>query len=181
MGRAVLKGGVGGRGLGPQTLCTKNGPTRFPDNTFRFFPRWSLWSGGGGGGWHKASVSGGGGTLAEKRNKKKGSPLHHFTGPSSVFCRQHHSQRPLKGFTIVHSPQPLAQPQTALAVQTPPENPHLFADPCRPLHGAPHPPLCTPSSARTPPRSATHPRAHGFNVDIAWLTLKRLKCLSYFD
>ena len=30
-------------GLGPKSLCTKNGPTR------SFFPRWSLWSGGGGG------------------------------------------------------------------------------------------------------------------------------------
>ena len=43
----------GGGGLGPKSLCTKNGLTRqdFPNGKFRFFPRWSLWSGGGGGGY----------------------------------------------------------------------------------------------------------------------------------
>ena len=46
--RNVLEEGGGGGG---KSVCTKNGPTRFPNGTFRFFPRWSLWSphrGGGG-------------------------------------------------------------------------------------------------------------------------------------
>ena len=38
-----------GGGLGPKSLYTKNGPTDFSNGKFRFFPRWSLWSGKGGG------------------------------------------------------------------------------------------------------------------------------------
>ena len=39
--------GGGGGVLGPKSLCTKDGPTRFPGGKFRFFPQWSLCSGDG--------------------------------------------------------------------------------------------------------------------------------------
>ena len=32
-------------GLGPKSMCTKNGLTRFSQRKFRFFQQWSLWSG----------------------------------------------------------------------------------------------------------------------------------------
>ena len=34
----------GGGGLGPKSLCTKNGLTRFSQRQISFFPRWPLWS-----------------------------------------------------------------------------------------------------------------------------------------
>ena len=54
---ALLNGGWsghllsgGGEGVwDPKNLCTKTARPDFPDGEFRFFPRWSLWSGGGGG------------------------------------------------------------------------------------------------------------------------------------
>ena len=49
-GQGTVRRGGGRRGLGPKSLCTKSGPRHdFPNGKFRFFPRWSLWSGGGGG------------------------------------------------------------------------------------------------------------------------------------
>ena len=47
-GREVLEGVEGGGGLGPKSLCNKNGPTRFFNGKVRSFPLWSLWPGGGG-------------------------------------------------------------------------------------------------------------------------------------
>ena len=43
------EGGRGGGGLGPKSVGTKMARLDFPNDTFCFFPRWSLWSGGGGG------------------------------------------------------------------------------------------------------------------------------------
>ena len=56
--REVLEGGEGGEGgvWDPKVCVPKMARPDFPSRKFRFFPRWSLWSGGGGTG-----VQGGGG------------------------------------------------------------------------------------------------------------------------
>ena len=46
VGREVFEAGEGG-GLGPENLCTKMARPDFPNGKFRFFSRWSFWSGGG--------------------------------------------------------------------------------------------------------------------------------------
>ena len=48
-GQGCIRREWGGGGvLGPKSACPKMARPDFPNGKFRFFPKWSLWSGGGG-------------------------------------------------------------------------------------------------------------------------------------